>query len=273
MILILTLKIVLRGASACHFAVRQGNLDMLKLLINLGANFKVIDNGNQNLLHAACWAGHIDIIEHLINNLKFNINSKDSSGTCCHIAAAKGDLDLLKVLIGFGSDFKILDVNGANLLHAAVSQGHTEMIEYLTKELSFRINSKDDKGLTVCHYVCLSNDINCLKTIIKLGSDHNKLDNIGNNLLHMASFRSDAEFIEYLIRDLKFDLNVLNKNGYTACHFAVSSANLIGLKALVKMGANFNKLTGNGKNLLDLAIINNNLEIIEYLINDLKFRK
>ena len=42
-----------RGFSALHFAAYHGNVEMIELLINLGADIFIKNNIGQNVLHVA----------------------------------------------------------------------------------------------------------------------------------------------------------------------------------------------------------------------------
>ena len=54
-----------------------------------------------------------------------------SSSSCLHRAAAKGDLDSIKLLVEEGDDVNALDEFGWPVLHAAVTTGNFDCCEWL----------------------------------------------------------------------------------------------------------------------------------------------
>ena len=68
------------------------------------------------------------------NKLEYmkNINKQnDNKETAVFIAARRGDVNVVNLLIQYGADIKIRDINGQSPLHAAVWSGSTETIHLL----------------------------------------------------------------------------------------------------------------------------------------------
>jgi len=80
-----------------HEAALNGQLEILKLLIEDGSNINLIDNYNgRTPLHFAALSGHLKIVKLLIKN-GIDINIKDKSGkTAEDIACNKEVSELIK---------------------------------------------------------------------------------------------------------------------------------------------------------------------------------
>jgi ankyrin repeat protein len=54
------------GRTPLHFACKEGYLEVVKLLIELGADKEAKDKWNETPLHLACIEGHLDVVKLLI---------------------------------------------------------------------------------------------------------------------------------------------------------------------------------------------------------------
>ena len=69
-----------------NIASQYGHIDIVKYLINAGAEFKEGNNKGWTPLHSACEKGYLDIVEHLVslgadvNKVK---NDGSDSSSCC----------------------------------------------------------------------------------------------------------------------------------------------------------------------------------------------
>ena len=69
----------------------------------------------------------------------------DASGLLCQ-AAAKGELDYIRLLIENGVDVNTTDVDGRTALHLAVCYGHLEVVQYLVRTSGVNINAQVQRG-------------------------------------------------------------------------------------------------------------------------------
>lgn len=77
-----------RGWNALHFAAEKGHKDIVKKLIENGANKDATDNEGWTALHLAAANGHLDIVEKLVEK-KANKDAIDNQErTALHFAAA-----------------------------------------------------------------------------------------------------------------------------------------------------------------------------------------
>lgn len=86
--------------TALHYAARNGNEEICKMLLNQGkAEVNAITKGGVSALHRACMMGHLNIVKLLIDS-KASVELKDEDGqTALHRAAIGGHLDVSKLII------------------------------------------------------------------------------------------------------------------------------------------------------------------------------
>ncbi len=93
-------------------------------------NYHGIDNWTP--LHFAAYGGHANIVEFLIEQEDIDINPVSSiNRTPVHMAAAEGQLAILKILKDGGAEFILKDFDENTALHLASEQGKLEVVDYL----------------------------------------------------------------------------------------------------------------------------------------------
>ena len=86
----------------------------------------------------------------------------------------------------------------------------------------------------------------------------------GNTLLHLASENNDTELMELLVKH-GADVNSRDAEGFTPLHIAAIHGKMQIVKKLLDLGADDNLTTLDGKDAADLAELNEETEIEEYL--------
>ena len=86
--------------SPLHIAFTSGNIDVLIVLLKLGARQDVLDSRGDAPIHNAFHSEHFELIEQLLGNELFNPNIRDSKGkTVLQQACIKGNAKLVKALL------------------------------------------------------------------------------------------------------------------------------------------------------------------------------
>jgi len=101
-------------------AIKQGNLDIIKLLLENGANIKC---GNYYDLRWAVWKNHKEIVELLVAN-GADVNAND--GEPIKDAIKQGNLDVIKLLLENGASV-------SKALRISQKQGRIEIMEFILK--------------------------------------------------------------------------------------------------------------------------------------------
>ena len=131
------------GSTPIRAACFVGDLDIVKYLVDNGADFTVTNNWNNTCLMIACYKGHNDVVQCLLKR-GVDPHGKDKLGyTALHHSAEGGNVEIVKLLIEFGST---LTKNGEELtpLMLAALYGKADVVEYLAALPSS--NRKDKIG-------------------------------------------------------------------------------------------------------------------------------
>ncbi|XP_011409123.1 PREDICTED: uncharacterized protein LOC105316029, partial [Amphimedon queenslandica] len=123
------------GNSVIHYSSLKGHTHFIKHITSQYPQYisflHSTNNENWVPLHFACGNGNIQLVTFLINDMKCDVNAKDTrDNTCVTFACFSGNLDLVQLLI---QEYKLeplaTDKYGLTALHAAAMTGHTHILE------------------------------------------------------------------------------------------------------------------------------------------------
>ncbi|WAQ95402.1 Y381-like protein [Mya arenaria] len=284
-----------RGQTALQLAVREGCLEICKLLITRGANVNMSDAEQNNLLNMACWKGYRDIAELLIQN-EADIDYRSINGSSpAHTCAMKGNADILQSLVSAKADLDNCNLQGETPLHVAIYEQQMECIQLLVlggasinwqdskrrtplmlaADLGFsditellvnggaNVNARDNKGSTALFSAVGKGHLNVVHTLIVNGADVDLPTTKGSSPLLASQFFSEAEDQSLmLVRRLVeagCDVNVPDQDGMRPLYQSASGGNK-------DHGSDINVKTNTGDTVLHGAIHGNVPEIVNRLI-------
>ena len=118
--------------TALMLAAYNGHTKLVKLLIERGGDVNAVDNIDRTALMYASSGPFTTTVSSLLQaGAKPNLQEKEEKWTAVMMAAAEGQLEIVKVLVAFGADLNMVDVDGESSLDFADSRGHTAVVEYI----------------------------------------------------------------------------------------------------------------------------------------------
>ena len=239
-------------------AVEENQIEIVKLLLNRGADVNVKDWTSKNTA--------LDISEQKgfkpISELLQQRGAKYSSGSSFHLAAKNGDIVSIEEMLSKKQDINEVDAGkGWTALHYAVNYGQKHLVEYLIVK-GADVNKKDFLGK--------NNPIDVLSNvnrgeIVKLLNKNGAKSSGGVNI-HFCAETGDFEGVQsFYDKDGKINGRD-EKNGWMPLHYAVNANDVDMVEFLVHLGANVNGADFKGETApLDIAFKTGNVEMQSYL--------
>jgi ankyrin repeat protein len=193
-----------------HCAVMKGQENIVKFLIDSGANVNVRDKVGLTPLYHAAMNGQRNIAKLLAHN-GANVNEVDNQGyTALHHAAIndqKGIAELLGCHTNW-ADVNVPDHNGLRPLHHAVINGKISVVKSL---LGSEINARDKYGKTPLCYATMNGQENIVKLLIHNGAKVDEIDSGKNTVLYDATINT-SKFLTTVINTDNKKMYIEQKN-------------------------------------------------------------
>nr|XP_042117351.1 ankycorbin isoform X2 [Peromyscus maniculatus bairdii] len=237
---------------------------------SLKAKFRKSDtnewNKNDDRLLQAVENGDAEKVASLLGKKGTSATKHDSEGkTAFHLAAAKGHVECLKVMVTHGVDVTAQDTSGHSALHIAAKNGHPE---YIRKLLQYKspAESTDSSGKIALHYAAAQGCLQAVQVLCEQKSPINLKDSDGNIPLLLAVQNGHSEVCQFLL-DHGADVNSRDKNGRTALMLACETGSSHIVEALIKKGADLNLVDSLGHNALHYSKLSENAGIQSLLLS------
>ncbi len=116
-------------------AAYNGHTEIVELLIAKGADINQRDTISRTALMFASTGPFVATVQALLQSgAQPNLIDNQENWTAAMMAAAEGQLEVLKVLVANGANLKMLDVDGESSLDFAKANGHTEVAKYIESQ-------------------------------------------------------------------------------------------------------------------------------------------
>jgi ankyrin repeat protein len=147
----------------------MGHADVVKLLLEHGADANVKDfNGTPNIVSAAT-LGHADVVQLLLAH-GAEINAQDKMGLTALMMATMGHADVVQILLEHGADVNVKDTgSGSTALISAASTGHTDIVKVLLDH-GADVNAKNNAGFTALTLATMAGQEDVAKVLVEHGA-------------------------------------------------------------------------------------------------------
>ena len=159
------------------------------------------------------------------------VNEVDSAGYLpIHYACVQGNLDVVKLLLEYGSD-PTSYITGKNPLEVLAKHGHVAGLKLLL-DFGADLNDAGSSGLAAILAAAQANQLEVVKALLDLGCDIHTFDIYGNTALHFAVQLKDPVPMIRLLLSHGADTKRMNQNDMTPLKLAYSATNGPAIEAL-----------------------------------------
>lgn len=287
----------INGRAALHRAVLHNRLNVVKLLLDYGADVNNKTKSGLTALYTASCVGCLPIVQLLLQyDADSNIKTISSGYTALFAAAENGHYAVVDLLLTYGTDVNMRSHSGHTILYWAARNGYCSLLRLLLVH-GANVNVKTPFGESPLYVAAGDGSYEIVNTLLCHNADVNILTNNGCSSLYFAVYKGHYRIVELLLR-FNADMNLKNFNGYSALYRAVSLkqnkilflliesgadiniqttkgetalfaaahvGNTDAVKLLLENGCNFNTINSSGRSVLDVARINCNQTIVKLL--------
>ncbi|XP_067650441.1 ankyrin repeat domain-containing protein 50-like isoform X1 [Haliotis asinina] len=258
----------LHGRTAVMEAARRGLREMFYLLLNKGGDLSLVDDNGNNILHMACLGGDVEIVKHVLSQDILDINSRGQYGrTAVMFAAEKGHCEVFDILVSHGGDVSIVDGSSNSILHVACIGGNVDMVKYVLSQNLVDINSGGQYGRTPLMSAVGRGCRDVFDLLVSSGGDVSLVDSSSNTILHLACIGGHVDMVKYVLSLDVVDINVRGQYGRTPLMSAAWRGHRKVFDFLVSKGGDASVVDDDGNNILHLACIGAQVEMVKYILS------
>ncbi|MGY5852860.1 MAG: ankyrin repeat domain-containing protein [Candidatus Thorarchaeota archaeon] len=252
-------------------AAEEGDLDGVKKALEDGANIDAKDDFFSNTaLHIASSNGHIEIVRYLLEKGADIVIENGVDMTPVHLAARDGHPEIIKVLLDSADEFPSRKMDDAISVAQMSVSSSGYIVELLQKyRIKFVRPSAGDLEEADALLVTSSHDGDLVgvEKALEDGADIEVYGGRGLNSLLWASLRGRLEVVKLLL-DRGADINATNRVGWTPILQASGGGHLEVVQLLLERGAEVNKVTKFSETALMFAAREGFIEIVKALLDN-----
>ncbi|NXF92421.1 ANKR6 protein, partial [Eubucco bourcierii] len=210
-------------------------------------------------LHLAAHKGHLHVVQVLLKaGCDLDIQD-DGDQTALHRAAVVGNTDVIATLIQEGCALDRQDKDGNTALHEACWHGFSQSAKVLVKA-GANVLAKNKAGNTPLHLACQNSHSQSTRVLLLGGSRADLKNNAGDTCLHVAARYNHLPIIRVLLSAF-CSVHEKNQAGDTALHVAAALNHKKVVKLLLEAGADASVVNNAGQTPLEVARQHNNPEV------------
>lgn len=220
-------EFTIEGYTPLYLAVSNGHIEIVKLLIEYGADLDVKCHEGETVLYEAARCGEEEIVRELVNaGADMDIQTTDGYATL-HIACPYPNI--MSILIQAGADMERKEtVGGKTALLYATYMEYKEAV----RELAFggaNLDTLNYEGYSALHIAAQNSlESNCyikiMEILVAAGADVDNPGRDGETPLHVACEDGDIEVVAILIQ-ADANVNAQNEAEWPPLWYAILRGN------------------------------------------------
>ncbi|KAM5256495.1 ankyrin repeat domain-containing protein 6 [Ctenodactylus gundi] len=239
-------------------AAYKGQAENVVQLINKGAKVAVTKHG-RTPLHLAANKGHLAVVQILLKaGCDLDVQD-DGDQTALHRAAVVGNTEVIAALIQEGCALDRQDKDGNTALHEASWHGFSQSAKLLVKA-GANVLARNKAGNTALHLACQNSHSQSTRVLLLGGSRADLKNNAGDTCLHVAVRYNHLSIVRLLLSAF-CSAHEKNQAGDTALHIAAALNHKKVVKILLEAGADGTIVNNAGQTPLETARYHNNPEV------------
>ncbi|XP_053466139.1 ankyrin repeat and death domain-containing protein 1B [Ictalurus furcatus] len=256
------------GVTATHLAAWFGSLEILKLLVQGGADQRVVNMEGMNIMHCAAVNDHTDIIAYIVDDLQMReLDKEDHHGNRPFaVAAEHGCVRMLQMLMEEPYKMATMEENqkGDTPLHLAAKNGHLGAVQLLLDYFEVR-NEVNHAGETPLYLAADGAHEDCVLALLEADCDPNIPTTNRISPLHSVCEKGYMPVVKLLV-DHGAQMNIQNQHLQTPFHLAVKNCHTTVIESLLESRCDTDITDHLGQTALHIAAELGKVDVIEIIL-------
>ncbi|XP_066594349.1 ankyrin repeat and KH domain-containing protein 1 isoform X2 [Prorops nasuta] len=250
--------------SALTLACYKGHLEMVRFLLEAGADQEHKTDEMHTALMEASMDGHVEVARLLLDSGAQVNMPTDSFESPLTLAACGGHVDLAMLLIERGANIEEVNDEGYTPLMEAAREGHEEMVALLLSQAGANINAQTEETQeTALTLACCGGFLEVADFLIKAGAD---IELGASTPLMEAAQEGHLELVRYLLAS-EADVHAQTQTGDTALTYACENGHTDVADLLLQFGADLEHESEGGRTPLMKACRAGHVCTVQFLIS------
>jgi len=215
-------------------------------------------------LHKAAGLGYVAVVTSILKFRPVLVNQKLQGKTLLMMAAYKGYVEMIKLVVVNGGDGCLADQVGDMPIHyAAIGCKPQAILTLVDKGSPVNVENKENR--TPLHQAVIGRNMETVTALLKVGAAVNIQDVNGETPLQVAINMKCEEIASCMVDQA--DLLVFEKNGWNSLHLAVRAGLTDLVSQLLRADRRcVNIVTRDGQAPLHIAIASGNISVVKCLL-------
>ncbi|CAB3770131.1 ankyrin repeat domain-containing protein [Paraburkholderia humisilvae] len=268
---------VSRLVTPLFVAAIGGHPQLVRTLVEMGANPLGRDEDQCTVVHAAALGGNLEVARFLIEECHADPVAVNWQGTPALVwAIQQNHADIIEYLNRWQPiDFELPE--GWNTLTEAARAGNCTLVIKLIKERGIPVNHRTKDGYTALQIACGSEDVDTdevVRCLLDNGALASPATHAGETALHFAALVGKVDAISLLAASVADPvgrqalLDAQDQKGRVALHWACYSRRARVVRKLLELGASPDLLDRFGLAPIDYAVLNSDWRSAKALVEE-----
>ncbi|XP_062603788.1 ankyrin-3-like [Saccostrea cucullata] len=256
------------GWNEAHFAARGGDVRILQLMADEGLPVTKTTKTNETILHIACLYAKYEMCQYILSQYPYMLKVVDANErNAAHCAAVGGDIRILQLLANKSFPVTAITKTKYTILHIACLHAKYQLCQYILSQYSNILEVVDTNGWNAAHCAAQGGHVRILQLLVDNGLSVSETTKHNLTVLHIACLSAKYEMCEYILSQYPSLLNIIDKTGRNAAHFAAQGGDIRILQLLTDKGLTGTESIRNNSTVLHIACGDAKYEMCEYILS------
>ncbi|XP_067678573.1 ankyrin-1-like [Haliotis asinina] len=256
------------GRTAVMMAAENRHRDVVKLLVDKGADVSVVDETGDNIIHCACRGGDVGVVKYILSKSMVDVDRRGSNKmTPIMVAKNYKHREVVDLLVSKWPDGSLKYYKHRSILQSACQKGNIDMVKFILSQNTVSINTGWKATITPIMIAAEMGHKEVVKLLVSSGADVSLADNKGDNILHYTCQGGHTEIVKYILSQNMSDINSRGFQKMSPLMRAALMGHREVMKLLVSKGADVLQLDQGGDNILHYACQGGHIETVEYILS------